>query len=347
MSLSLDTLSTTVQRNCNIADAQHAGDYTLCVYLLKMREYFRWEKGYTFNTCLPSAEVGAWVTERERLWEELQSKPFEQLPVNGHCFDPFSTASVNAALLPQGLVYSGGLGANMRPHFFLADLLRDERNEDFSVLVSAKEHARDLTAPPAMTLDKTIYVRRESLQRMLWEKVEEWRWKRYDNAMGRALAYYDFDSNFDLAMERMTDNETRSVVLHEIGEVLAGKELGAPWHDMLVAMPRSKAEIAARAVRDHLADCLSTLPGLIATAAPAPMHFYFANMKAIRKQLFPSLMRAYEAWSDDSDFTPLAQLAARGKEHWLSIAQNMLSLFAEDGVDSFPRIESLIEHSAL
>ena len=31
----------TVQRNCHIADARHAGDYTLCVYLLKMREFYR------------------------------------------------------------------------------------------------------------------------------------------------------------------------------------------------------------------------------------------------------------------------------------------------------------------
>ena len=60
-----------MQRNCDIADAQHGGDYTLCVYLMKMREYFRWEAGLPFNARLPKDEVGEWLTAREGLWESL------------------------------------------------------------------------------------------------------------------------------------------------------------------------------------------------------------------------------------------------------------------------------------
>ncbi len=37
-------LARAVQTNCDIADAHHAADMTLCVYLLQMREYFRWER---------------------------------------------------------------------------------------------------------------------------------------------------------------------------------------------------------------------------------------------------------------------------------------------------------------
>lgn len=40
----LQALSTAVQHNCDIADAQHARNFTLCTYLLKMRELYRWEK---------------------------------------------------------------------------------------------------------------------------------------------------------------------------------------------------------------------------------------------------------------------------------------------------------------
>ncbi|HSP01523.1 MAG TPA: hypothetical protein VLN90_08695, partial [Thioalkalivibrio sp.] len=38
----LSDLRQSVQRNCDIADARHAGNDTLCTYLLKMREFYRW-----------------------------------------------------------------------------------------------------------------------------------------------------------------------------------------------------------------------------------------------------------------------------------------------------------------
>ena len=42
-----------VQRNCDISDANHGGNFTMCTYLMKMREYFRWEKGLAFTDRLP------------------------------------------------------------------------------------------------------------------------------------------------------------------------------------------------------------------------------------------------------------------------------------------------------
>ncbi len=40
-----------VQHNCDISDANHAGNYTLCIYLLKMREYYRWIHALDFSDC--------------------------------------------------------------------------------------------------------------------------------------------------------------------------------------------------------------------------------------------------------------------------------------------------------
>ena len=39
----LAQLVSAVQRNCGISDARHAGDCGRCTFLLKMREYYRWE----------------------------------------------------------------------------------------------------------------------------------------------------------------------------------------------------------------------------------------------------------------------------------------------------------------
>ena len=258
-----DSLCTAVQRNCNIADARHASDFTLCVYLLKMREYYRWEKGYSFDASMPREDLGSWLTAREHLWESLEKETYACLNIDGKMMDPFATEDINRSLLPRGYVYSAGIGQKAAPHFFLGELERKIEYQGFRVVVAAKECARDLTAPPAMALQNTIFIRRESLQRMIWEKFQEWRWNKIENAMSRALSFYPFEKDLEQALTKMTDNELQAVTLHEIGEIMAGKQLGDAWGEMLTSLPRSRAEIMARAVRDHLADALSTLPGLL------------------------------------------------------------------------------------
>ncbi len=344
---SLHSLSAAVQHNCHISDALHARDYTLCVYLLKMREYYRWEKGYSFKETLPSAAVGDWVTAREHLWEELETSAFAPVCVDDQCYDPFDAERINAALLPRGLVYSAGYGGNARPHFFLGKLLRDERFAGYTVLISEQEYARDLTAPPGMSMRKTIFIRRESLRRMLWEKIEESHWYQCDNAMSRALAHYDFETDPDAALDRMTDNEIEAVILHEIGEVLAGDLLGEAWHDLLAALPHSKAELMTRALRDHLADCLSTLPGLIETGHPAQLHFYFANLRTMRRELFPGLLDAYQTWHAQGDIDALKAQVRRGRAHWQQLALQVLALRHADGTPDLTGIEALVEAQRL
>jgi len=62
-----DDLVRAVQRNCDIADVRHAGDYTLCIFLLRMREHYRGEKRLPFSASLPKDAVGDWLAERERV----------------------------------------------------------------------------------------------------------------------------------------------------------------------------------------------------------------------------------------------------------------------------------------
>ena len=89
-----------------------------------------------------------------------------------------------------------------------------------------------------MLQGNTIYVRRESLRRMLWEKVDSWLWNRPQNAMQRALSFYDIEGDLDAALDELTDNEVESVILHEIGEYIAGQELGPDWQRLMAANVR-------------------------------------------------------------------------------------------------------------
>ncbi|MCK5090993.1 MAG: hypothetical protein KAR30_00565 [Gammaproteobacteria bacterium] len=353
----LKHLNQIVQTNCNISDARSAADYTLCIYLLKMREYYRWETELPFETRLPKKEIGEWITDRESLWDNLIDSDYQAMEIDGTSLNPFETESINAALLPHGLVYSGGLGNHQHPHFFLGKLHKQVRKNGHTILVSNEEYARDLTAPPAMTLNKTIFIRRESLRRMIWERFEEWMWKKNEGAMSRALEFYDFDTDLNKALESITDHELETVLLHELGEIEAGEliskhflETLSPniqWHDMLASLPRSRTEIMARAVRDNLADCLSTLPALLEQQDPASLHFFFGNFSAMRKELFPGLLNAYHQWINNKRLEQIESIVQMGGKHWLDIAKGMLGLFQEQGNQSISDIETLALNNKL
>lgn len=329
MDQAFQPLLSAVRRNCAISDALHAGEYTLCVYLLKMREYFRWEKGYPFSCSLPNAEVGNWLREREQLWESLEHEPFAALPIDGDEHDAFETERINAILNGHGLVYSAGLGQYGRPHFFLGQLEERQAHAQFTVLISAKEFARDLAAPPAMTLGRTIFVRRESLRRMIWEKIEEWRWNKLDNPMGRAIAGYDFDGAPDSALDQMTDDQIAALLWHEVGEVMAGERLGPDWEEMLAALPRSRVEISLRGIRDHLADSLSTLPTLLEVDRAATLHFFFATLTPMRKAQAPRLLLAYGDWHRTRATAALRDYIPEAQTHWQDLTRRVLQLHQE------------------
>jgi len=347
MNLDLSSIKNVVQTNCHIADSQAAGNYTLCIYLLKMREFYRWESGYDYGDPLPGDEVGSWLRQREELWESLAENNFSSIPINGVDYDPFDSHSINSILKPQRLVYSGGLGRNTNAHFFLGVLERNELYNGFEIIVVADEYARDLTAPPAMSQGNTIYIRREAMRRLIWEKYEQWLWNRPQNAMARALEFYDFENALEQSLTDMTNKELNSAILHEIGEVKAYEILGTQWEELLFSLPHSKLELLLRSARDHLADCLSTLPTFIEEENITSLHFYIANLTHLRKDLFPGLLNAYEDWIKTSNFKKLKNIVRQGAFHWEKTCKSVLSTWQDDpGLDNQILID-LVENNKL
>ena len=345
-SKTLQNLCDIVQHNCHISDANHAGGYTMCIYLLKMREYYRWEQQKQQTSKLESSHVGNWLRERETLWDDLESKSFEKISINNQQFDPFDAQAINTLINQDGLVYSAGLGFRLTPHFFLAELESQKQYNNYTVYITAKEHARDLTSPPAMTLGNTIFIRRESVKRMLWERYEQWLWSKPDNAMKNAINCYDFENDIDTALNQMTDNEIENILLHEIGEVQAGEILQEQWEQLITDLPSTQAEIMLRAIRDHLADSLSTLPSILHSENKASIHFYFANLTNMRKHLSPSLLEAYNNWLKSNDLSELKKLTTLSRAHWTELTKNILELYIANK-NPQKQVETLIENSRL
>ncbi|MFZ2649833.1 MAG: Sfum_1244 family protein [Burkholderiaceae bacterium] len=345
-----EALVQAVQTNCDIADARHAGDLSLCIYLLQMREFYRWERGLAFGAALGRDAVGPWIAQREALWAELEARPFVSVSVDDRHFDAMDAQAVNAELAPLGLVYGAGLAGAGRPAFFLAQLERLERRDDGLVLQTCgREHARGLFAPPAALLGgNTIVLRREALARLLWERFEAFSLHRPESpfkALAQAWGLHDTPA-FVAALPQLVDEQCETLLLHELGEYRAGQWLEPGWAAIRLtlglALEGRRTELQLRAVRDHLADLEVTLPTLLERRAATALHFWFANYEGVRERLFPSLTQAYTAWRTGDAGRALGRAARAGAAHFRALGGQVLALHEQHGGNAAAAIARLL-----
>lgn len=321
----LAALARAVQRNCDIADARHAREASMCTYLLQLREFYQWQSGLPPGVPPPRQALARWIQERETHWARLEGEDYGELSWRGKRYAPFDAEAINEALLAHACVYGAGLGRRRRPHFFLAELERVEEREGLRVLVAGRELARDLAAFPAALQGTIIIVRRDALRRWICSKIELSRARAQEGALARALACWRLEGCDGEAFERTLDAQTEALVLHELGEARAAQLLGKAWETMLAGLEDARTELLARAVRDNLADCLSTLPALLARKEPAPLHLYFSHFEGLRREIFPALAAGYRRWCEEGAAGAIARAVREGAEHWARVARRLVA----------------------
>jgi hypothetical protein len=330
-----------VQRNCDLADARHAREKSMCTYLLDMREHYRWAASLPLGTAPDRALLGDWIAQREQRWDHLtpgNADVFTDLPL-GDGLDPFDEPGANDQLAAYGWVYGAGIGLFGAPLFFLAAKEAEQSRDGAQVIITDREWARGVAAPPATSRGRTVIVRLDALRRWLWTRVEAGSRRGGENAFAAALRMYMVSDHAADAVERMARGETETLILHELGELRAGALLGADWEDMLAGSDR-RTELLLRAVRDLLADCLVTLPKLLAREGDASLLFWFATFDGLRRQLAPELAAAYCIESNRVDRAALASAVRAGEIHWHARAQDLLSLWRCDGSAALARATS-------
>jgi hypothetical protein len=342
----LDALAAAVQTNCHICDSRHAADLSLCIYLLQMREFYRWESGLAFGAALDRDAVGAWLEAREALWSRLEAQAFVALPFAGREFAPLQADALNAELAAHGLYYGAGLVGADRPAFFLARLEQQQQREDgLQVQVCGAELARGLFAPPAaLQGGRRAVLRRESLARWLWEKFEAFSLRRADTAFAAFVELYGAHDSaaFVRVLPRLVDDLCETLLLHETGEYRAGQWLEPGWARMRLDLASRRTDLHVRAVRDHIADLDVTLPALLEAGSAAALHFWFANYEGVRERLFPSLAQAYSAWRGGDRGRALRRSARSGLAHFRGLAERVLALHHGLGGDAGAAIDALL-----
>jgi len=353
----LSELCQQVQYNCSISDAIYAREFTLCIYLLRMREFYRWQYRVPFGKHLSLDDVGDWVSKTEQYWDEIEEHPFAPIQIGASSCDPFDSVSINALLAQNEsdysapLIYSAGIGRRGQPHFLLAEGER-LRGEGNAYLYSPQhELARDINSPVAMTRDGLIVVSRAGLRRMLWELYEEWSFKRKDGPMARLSRSYGWLDDFDQTdgLDQATEDLIDVLIAHEYGEIAAADYLPEHWTVMMEAVVATNAsaptalsisnELYMRAVRDNLADSLRTWPlllGGLESNEPAGLDFWLASLGSIRRQMLErsEFNAVLSARSDDARLAAFAEVIATQLQHWQKLACTMTELYQREGDNS-------------
>ncbi len=336
-----------VQHNCDVSDAQHAADSTMCIYLMRMREHYKWLQDIPCGQICDHKLLGKWIQRREEYLSSLEEAQYTMIKLNGVEYDPFDQHNINQLLSNRGLVYCAGYGRLGKPVFCLGEIVDKENTADYEMYIIGREFAREMNAPAAMSMGKTIYIRQDAFMRLVWEMYEEWSWHKPRNAFYKAIAPLVDECDPKEVPSALLASEIESLILHEIGEVVAGNLLGEKWREMLYCLTNTSLEGSARAVRDNLADTIAVLPALVSNGNASSIHFYFAGFQSIRREMYPALHKAYSIWDETHTLTPLKAVLRRGQTHWLRTAQELLYCYDEQGEDCAPCVQAVIARSSL
>lgn len=296
--LKLEDITDQVLQNCSICDSRYADLDSVCSLALRLRDLYKWAKGLDPWVEKDSSEILEWIGGKEQEWESLADRELNAIEICGQTYDPFDTDGINAVLEPKGLLYGAGYAHSLRPTFFLADLEDKRIMNGHTVYILGRELARDLLTLPALSKGDSIFVRRESAQLFLWDRIL------FVKSSGRPALRFALDTyglkGEDLSalrrnLLRISSTELETYIYHELGEIQDTVFDRDIWRETVAAFPHTPIELLARSVKNLLADTneYGTLQYLIGGEKTASLAFYVAFLDSLTEQLFPEIGKAF------------------------------------------------------
>jgi hypothetical protein len=331
----IKNLAGQIMSNCHRSDAKYAGSFSLCGLLLRLRDFFRWESGLAPWAPVEGDPVLDWIQAREDLWCDLENMDVEPLVWRDQRIEPYDFDKINQDLIPQGFYYGAGLAAFLKPTFFLARLIRQEKLNGLTVSYLGDELARDLFTVPAMTRGNEIVARRRPLAAYLWDTILHSGASR-QRAIGLALECYGLErSDFDRPdkewrdrFEQLLDGEVEPFVWHEYGEATDENFPVAVWRAIIGGHPHSRVELMARTIKDLLADTGDSgrLNFIIQNQREASLGIYVALMDGLSSCLFPEIDPIFEDFLTGRDWTALEQARQEANNRAVNMARQLMEL---------------------
>ena len=214
-----DNITTQILHNCYISDSRYAGNYSICGLAMRLRDLYKWEKGFEPWIEKDFPDILDWIGAREENWNNLEGQDFKAVIIRGRAYHPFDLKGINSELRPLGLFYGGGYGASLKPTFVLAHLEEEREIYGYPVYILGRELARDLFTTPALSQDGSIIVRREAAKMYIWDQIF------YLKKSGRPALYFALENygvnpdnlkEVQQALPRIAAAETEVYIYHEL-----------------------------------------------------------------------------------------------------------------------------------
>jgi hypothetical protein len=330
--LKLDPIIAQVKENCDIADANHAGLYSICGLAMRLRDLYKWDMGLEAWKEGSSSEVLAWIGEKEQKWYKLAEKSFYKITIASRRYDPFDIIAINNVLEPHGIFYGAGYAHSIRPTFFLACIAKKREMNNCRIYILGRELARDLFTTPALSQEGSILIRQESAQFFLWDNIFYIK-KSGREALRFALANYglnDINSTMLRAhLKRIVEAETEAYIHHELGEIHDSVFNRALWREIIGTFPHSAIELLARSIKDLLADTneYGTLRHISKERKTASLAFYVAFLDGLRKTLFPEIIEAFQVFMRTCDWNLIEDAIVMGHNTAQQYAETIINIY--------------------
>ena len=325
-----------VRRNCDISDARYWGYYSICGLLMRYRELYLNEQGLQPWDHVETVDITPWIQERERRWELLEEEDFSPLVIDGREFSPFDSDGVNALLCGSGLVYGSGYGVFTKPTFFVAGLAQRREEGDWLVHYTVGERCRDLFAAPAMLQGRCIFVRRDIIRIILWERYQTMRSRTYGGALAEMFRLAGIGKegliapDFSGRLDALADSLSPLFVRHEIGEAFED-DYGDVWLAILLEGCDKYGELYLRAIKDVLADTSirGPLAGIIREKDAFLMTAFAAFFEGTRREVFPDIRTAFHAYVDSGDWAFLEEARREAYEKAALLRDKVINYWRE------------------
>ncbi len=336
--IDIDYIASQVKHNCNISDAKYWGLYSPCGILLRLRDLYRIENHFRPWEKIRHEKIGKWIDKRERLWQKLDTHDFQHIEIQDRLYQPFDIKGINSILTDHGFVYGAGYGNLLKPVFILARLSKKSWTGNYSIYISGREIARDLSTAPAMIQGNTILARHETMNLFLWEKFEEMKAKKCDGALFHAFSSYgiskDADSKFshkklEKLFSMITREELSIYIYHELGEASQRRVLGRWWKHLLLKMPYGRAESFLRGLKDVLSDTCNSgmLSHIIKNKKAGSLSFFIAFIGGYRQIIFPDILPAYTEFTKTQNWDLIEKARIEGYKKAGDYVRKLKELF--------------------
>jgi len=336
--MNLESFKEQVQHNCDVSDAGYGGVFSLCGFLLRLRDLYKWKHDIPPWEEPEPADLMEWVSLREELWESLVDAELRDLTLNGRTYHPFDAKGVNEELRPLGLIYGGGYVYGMKPSFFLGELAESRSMGELRIDLVERELIRDLYTTPAMRQGRQIFARRSAMVGFLWDRVLEMRPSARD-ALVFALEEYGVDADALRAspktlgkeLTRVAASELETWIHHEVGEVLEDAFPGRVWHEIVSTYSNSPIEVFARVVKDLAADThpRGLLGYIVENRRRASLGFYWVFTSAFTRHFLPELKEGFREFLRTGEWGPVEGVRLAGREKARRSARLLVEIHEE------------------